>query len=336
MSQPPKTCEFPLTKGDEENDPRESVALSNEVDSSCTDHLRARRKREMSQQQEIRRLSVAFPASVISDVPHLREKTGKLGAIARACSIFGVDEVLLYADDAARDQRADLQLCVEILRFIETPQYLRKRLFRLSSNLKFTGVLPPLHTPPHDAPRRFADCKVGDVRDGVVVSNQRGRLMIDVGVEEQFECDGDLPAGTRATFRIVRLGKDPRCEVVDRSTISGYWGYRVSQVKSPLPALIGEGNFDLKIGTSRYGASIREAWSSIANAMKGARSILLAFGSPRMGLREILKLEGRSPEDLFDYFVNTAPDQNVSTVRTEEALLLSLGVLNLIRLGEPA
>ena len=85
-----------------------------------------------------RKLSVAVPASVISDIPHLREKTGRLGAIARACSIFGVNEIILYPDDAGRDQKADLELCGEILNFLETPQYLRKRLFRLSPNLRFT------------------------------------------------------------------------------------------------------------------------------------------------------------------------------------------------------
>ena len=61
---------------------------------------------------------------------------------------------------------------------------------------------------------------------------------------------------------------------------------------------------------------------------------MIAFGSPRMGLREILRQEGKATQDVFDYFVNTAPGQKVSTVRTEEALLISLGVLNLMRFGD--
>jgi predicted SPOUT superfamily RNA methylase MTH1 len=32
---------------------------------------------------------------------------------------------------------------------------------------------------------------------------------------------------------------------------------------------------------------------------------------------------------VFDYFVNIAPDQQTATVRTEEAILVSLGIINL-------
>jgi hypothetical protein len=56
---------------------------------------------------------------------------------------------------------------------------------------------------------------------------------------------------------------------------------------------------------------------------------LIVFGSPKRGLQEILKQEGKTPEEAFDYFINTVPNQNVSTVRTEEAILISLGILNL-------
>ena len=56
---------------------------------------------------------------------------------------------------------------------------------------------------------------------------------------------------------------------------------------------------------------------------------MIIFGSPKRGLQEILKQEGKNPEETFDYFINTVPNQNVSTVRTEEAILISLGILNL-------
>jgi hypothetical protein len=60
---------------------------------------------------------------------------------------------------------------------------------------------------------------------------------------------------------------------------------------------------------------------------------LVAFGSPRLGLKEILVQEGKSPDDVFNFFVNTVPGQNVATVRTEEAVFISLGVLNAMRQG---
>jgi predicted SPOUT superfamily RNA methylase MTH1 len=111
---------------------------------------------------KVKRFSVALPASIVSDTPHLREKTAKLGAIARAMSIFGVNEVILYRDDPKRDQSEDVGLCSEILQFLDTPQYLRKRIFKLSPTLRFTGILPPLQAPHHNVPHTLSEVHVGD------------------------------------------------------------------------------------------------------------------------------------------------------------------------------
>jgi predicted SPOUT superfamily RNA methylase MTH1 len=48
-----------------------------------------------------------------------------------------------------------------------------------------------------------------------------------------------------------------------------------------------------------------------------------------MGLREILAQEKETPGNVFNYFVNTVPAQEVSTVRTEEVILISLGIFKL-------
>ncbi len=284
----------------------------------------------MSLGKESGRLSVAIPASIVSDTPHLREKTGKLGSIARACSIFGVSEIILYADDARRDQRVDLGLCVEILGFAETPQYLRKRLFRLTPTLRFTGILSPLQTPPHDVPHSIQESNVGDIRDGVVVGRHDGSLLVDVGLGKYFECRGDLPATKRVTVKINSLGKNPQGEIVDASKKGqAYWGYKIVKADSSLGKFIEQAEFDLAVGTSRYGTPVANLWSSLTSSLKNAEHVLMAFGSPKMGLRDILKLENKVPDEVFDYFLNTVPNQNVSTVRTEEAIFISLGILNL-------
>lgn len=279
------------------------------------------------------KLNVAIPSSLVADTPHLREKTTKLGAIARACAIFGVKEIILYSDSAAHEQGQDLQLCTELLNFIETPQYLRKRLFGLKPSLKFTGILPPLQIPSHDVPRSVRECKPNDVREGLVVNKRGDALMVDVGLERLLVCRAVGEVGTRHTFRLTSVGKDLKGEILEQPTIAGvqkYWGYKVEHASS-LGRLIQQGSFDLKIGTSRYGSSIVEVWMPLKNAVQTAKSILIVFGSPRMGLREILEQEKLKPTDVFDYYVNTAPNQRTATVRTEEALLASLGILNLAR-----
>lgn len=127
-------------------------------------------------------------------------------------------------------------------------------------------------------------------------------------------------------------------EIVDPSKISIsqpdiqpiYWGYRVHKSES-LGKVLKDRLWGLKVGTSRYGVRVQEVLPSLSKALKTSRSTLVAFGSPRMGLGEILKQEKLDPKDVFNYFVNTAPDQHTVTVRTEEAILVSLGILNLAR-----
>lgn len=284
------------------------------------------------------KLCVAIPASLVADTPHLREKTAKLGTIARACAIFGTHEIILYPDSAQKEQADGMRLCEQILGFIETPQYLRKKLFGLSPSFKYAGILPPLQIPSHDVPRSIRDCKEGDVREGVIVARHGESLDVDVGLERTLECRGALQVGTRITVRLTSVGSNLVGEIADPTKISIsqpniqpiYWGYRVHKAESLGKVLKGQ-PWGLKVGTSRYGVPVQDVLPSLSKALKTSRSTLVAFGSPKKGLGEILKHEKLDPKDVFDFFVNTAPGQQTVTVRTEEAVLVSLGILNLAR-----
>lgn len=278
---------------------------------------------------------MAVPPSLVSDTPHLREKTAKLGIIARACAIFGVGEIVIYADDDWRSQQEDINLCTQVLSFIETPQYLRKKIFKLSPELKFTGILPPLQTPHHNVPNSVRQCKVGDIREGVILSRHANSLLVDVGLERSIQCPGELSPGSRVTVRLGSSEGNLTGEIVGASEEklsqgskgSGYWGYHLKKARS-LVELLQDSSFNLKIGTSRYGDSILDVWPRLNASIAAAKSLLVVFGSPKMGLREILAQEDQVPQDSFDYFINTVPFQNVATVRTEEAVLVTLGLLN--------
>jgi predicted SPOUT superfamily RNA methylase MTH1 len=280
-----------------------------------------------------RALSVALPASLVSDTPHLREKTAKLGLIARACAIFGVNEIIIYPDDAKRDLKADIDLCTELFRYLETPQYLRKRLYGLRPSFRFTGILPPLQSPHHNVPRSMAESKLGDMRVGVVISRHSGIMEVDAGLERPVTCSGDLPIGTRLTVRVTELGKTLTGEIVDESKIHIYWGYRVRRTKSRLASLLEKERYELKIGTSRYGTQVQDVWSEISRSLGSVKSVLIVFGSPKLGLKDVLGQDGVDVDAVFDFFINTVPEQSVSTVRTEEAVLITLGLLNMMRLG---
>lgn len=283
--------------------------------------------------REMHRFSVAIPASVVSDTPHLREKTAKLGSIARACSIFGVNEIIVYPDDSQESQDTDSKFCAEILQYLETPQYLRKRLFKLSPDLRFTGILPPLQTPHHNVPRSKSAVNVGGLREGIVTSRSGHSLKIDAGLEETIAATGDNRTGEMVTLRLVRVHGELQGQIVDASKISIYWGYRVTRTKFKLASTLEKERFDLKIGTSRFGVQLQEVRSEVSDSLKNSNSIMVAFGSPRMGLNEILSQEGKNPGNVFDFFINTVPHQQTATVRTEEAVFISLGILNVMRHG---
>ena len=273
---------------------------------------------------------MALPASIVADTPHLREKTAKLGYVARSCSIFGVDQIIIYGDDPDHNQKQDFDTCTDILRFLETPQYLRRRLFSLGPALRFVGILPPLQIPSHNVPRKVRDCAPGDLREGVVAARSGNTLNLDVGLESLVECHGALPIGTRVTVKLTSI-KELAGELVDRTKISIYWGYQVRAQKTSLGTMLEKERYDLRIGTSRYGHQLKDVWSKVMGLVHDGRSVLIAFGSPKTGLRDILQREGKKPEDVFDVYVNMVPNQETLTVRTEEAVAFSLSTINVMR-----
>jgi predicted SPOUT superfamily RNA methylase MTH1 len=86
--------------------------------------------------------------------------------------------------------------------------------------------------------------------------------------------------------------------------------------------------FDLSIATSKYGVPFVNACGEIAEKWKTADNILVEFGAPARGLFDIAKDEGLNLSEIADFIVNTIPEQSTETVRTEEALIATLAILN--------
>lgn len=276
-----------------------------------------------------KKISIAIPASVVSDTPHLREKTAKIGLIGRAAAIFRVAEIIVYPDHAKVDQKNEINLIATLLSYMETPQYLRKRLFKLKPELHYAGILPPLRTPHHPLNRRIKSLKVGEYREGVTLSKTREGTLIDIGVEQPaLIANKQLPMQKRVTVKIKNVEKRVEVELANRNEIPEYWGYTVTVEPKSFSALVKNGSFDLTIATSKYGIPLTEIAEKFSERWKRADKILLAFGAPTQGLYEIAKKEGLSLDKIVDFVINTIPLQGTETVRTEEALIASLAVLN--------
>jgi predicted SPOUT superfamily RNA methylase MTH1 len=276
-----------------------------------------------------KKISIAIPASVVSDTPHLREKTSKIGLIGRAAAIFGVDEIIIYKDELKLDQRADMDFIATLLGYMETPQYLRKRLFKIRPELRYAGILPPLRTPHHPLGKRAVDLKVGDFREGVTIARVKEGMLVNVGVDKPALIPGKhLPLGRRVTVKIDGVNNYVMASLVNRNEIPHYWGYTVTIWEDSLGKLVQSRPFELKIATSKYGALFPEVEGKIAERWKSAKDLLIVFGAPTKGLYEIAKQEGLNLNRIVDFVVNTIPGQLTETVRTEEALIATLAVFN--------
>jgi len=272
---------------------------------------------------------VAIPASVVSDTPHLREKTSKVGLIGRAAAIFRVNEIVVYADNPKVNQSGDVDLIATLLDYMETPQYLRKRLFKIEPRLQYAGILPPLRTPHHPLNRKAEALKVGEYREGVTLSKTKEGVLVDIGVERPaLMRETHWALEKRLTLQIVKAGEHVEVQAVSKDAVPGYWGYTVTVENRSFVRLVENGKFDLTIATSKIGAKFVDVAEKMAEKWKKANCKLVAFGAPTRGLHEIVKDEGADLNAVVDFVVNLIPEQGTETVRTEEALLASLAILN--------
>jgi methyltransferase len=276
-----------------------------------------------------KKIAIAIPASTISDTPHIREKTSKIGLIGRAAAIFRVDEIIVYPDNPHANQKQDLDFIALLLNYLETPQYLRKRLFKIEPDLQFAGILPPLRTPHHPLSGKLRDLKVGEYREGIVLSQAKEGLLVDIGVEQPVVLrETQHVVGERLTLQVVNVGSRVDVQAVNREDVPSYWGFRVLVEKRSFVQLAKDRDFDLTIATAKQGAKITAVAGQIDKKWGSSKHVLIAFGPPSRGLHDIAKAEGARLEDLFDFVVNTIPEQGTATVRTEEALLATLAILN--------
>jgi hypothetical protein len=121
-----------------------------------------------------------------------------------------------------------------------------------------------------------------------------------------------------------------------------YWGYSVRRAAS-LSAVFTEcpfeGGYDVSVGTSERGDAVGEALAAKRGGARGLPErvgrVVVAFGGlagleaaaqgdPELAERGI----GRSNiRDLFDFYLDVCPGQGSRTIRTEEAVLITLAQL---------
>ncbi|VAI24284.1 unnamed protein product [Triticum turgidum subsp. durum] len=111
------------------------------------------------------------------------------GQIARAAAVFRIDEIVVFDSSppaenggggAEDEEESGARFLVRILEYLETPQYLRRRLFPMHKNFKYVGLLPPL-----DAPHHVRKHEWSEFREGVTLGGDRSKgTLVDVGLSQ--------------------------------------------------------------------------------------------------------------------------------------------------------
>jgi predicted SPOUT superfamily RNA methylase MTH1 len=266
-------------------------------------------------------LSIAIPSSLTVETQDPKLRAYKVGQVARAAAVFRVQEIAVFKDPRQPDARE----IVTLLKYAETPQYLRKHLFGQTELLRYAGVLPPLRMPHHMVNPSLEE---GQYRDGVVLRHNElidvgtdARAWVDVGATSPLPAAETMPAGKRVTVRIYSRDGVFWC-TPEKSPY--YWGYRTVTYPSLTQVLA---KADYAIVASVKGRSITcDLLAGVAEKLKG--KVTVVFGSPDRGVSSILRDENRSLSECTDTVLNLVPQQGTMTVRTEEAVFTALALLN--------
>lgn len=336
----------------EEKKKRKELKLSKTVAKKLAAEAESEKKSQQKQEkwQEISTISIAVPGSILDNAQSRELRTYLAGQIARAACMFQVDEIIVYDDSTQVPEKArkgniedddgSIKICSQsciqlgrILQYLECPQYLRKHLFPIHSDLKYAGILNPLDSPHH---LRVHNNFI--FREGVVSSKpaKSGKgCFVNVGLLQDAHVDKLITPGIRCTVKLLPQSDSKKLQgvVVSPSTprheTGIYWGYTVrlasslGQVFTQSPYNDG---YDLTIGTSDKGTSIDD----LSQKSIRYQHALVMFGGI-MGLEAALEVEetlqADDPKLLFDHYLNTLPNQGSRTLRTEEAILVTMAVL---------
>jgi len=277
-------------------------------------------------------VGIAVPGSILDNAQTPELRTYLAGQVARAAAIFNVDEIVVFNDKEEGEVkgRSAVQLA-RVLQYLECPQYLRKHFFPIHKDLQYAGVLNPT-----DMPHHLRASEESVYREGVVTDKEarEGTSWVNIGLKSECLVSSSLKPGLRVTVRLPegyswdKLIKGTIVSPAEPRAEGGlYWGYTtriastLSQVFTGCPH---KGGYDIMLGTSEKGTNVEET------EIKGFKHLLVVFGGVA-GLEAALeaddKLDATDPSELFDLYLNVCPDQGSRTIRTEEAILVTMASL---------
>ena len=205
---------------------------------------------------------------------------------------------------------------MHLLSYLETPPFLRTRLFPLHPDLKYAGSLPSIDMPHHLRANDICPYREGisiqdSGKEGVGTvdqqeeshgskkkakknrkeqdhANEETTDLIDVGFPTPVRVSTPVPLNNRVTIHFVDpMDEDSAATTVQpsapREKDGYYWGYSLraaSSISSVLTECPFDGGYDITVGTSERGIPISEIQppNSEQKGVPRFRHLLVAFG----------------------------------------------------------
>jgi predicted SPOUT superfamily RNA methylase MTH1 len=293
--------------------------------------------------------TVCIPSSLVREAEDKREATRKIGTVARAAVVFGVDRVVVFPDRSG-ERRWGEEFVAAVLEYAVTPPHLRQEIWDVRDELEYVGVLPPLRIAPQTG--SGPDGSESSTQGIVTEVGPEGRVRVTCGLQHPISLhtppEMEVREGERVTVRIS--SREPvRARIVDEAPP----GFVVE--RADLTEALDREDAGVRIATSRHGRPLTVPWLGDLTRAVDRDGSTVAFGAPGRGLPDILGVDadavgvdaggaaasGVDPLDNggvepavdadpgFDLWLNTIPNQGSEVVRTEEALFASLACLEL-------
>ena len=275
------------------------------------------------------KFDLAIPDSFLYGIMSEIDRTFKIFQLSRALSIFRVEKLFIFHDRIINPKKNEIDFIITLLEYLDTPQYLRKKLYSKLDALKYVGKLHPIRSPHHKDKIPLENIKHGEIRVGIL-EKKDNMFFVDVGLSSLIQYKGkSKQQGIKLDVKLIKKnGFFIAVDVHPHEINEIYWGYKISYFNS-LHEILKKYQKPEIILTSRYSENFKYSSSFSVNLKsnsKDGNSILIVFGSPKYGLNDLFIKEKLNISNYFSF--NFFPYQGTQTVRLEESIFGVLSIMN--------
>ncbi|MHA1454030.1 MAG: putative RNA uridine N3 methyltransferase [Promethearchaeota archaeon] len=263
------------------------------------------------------KISVLLPDSFLENEDTLLLKTRKIGTLARTTTMFRIGHVYFYKESGLDKDR---KILGDICTHLSLPPYLRKY-GPHSPNLRYTAVLPPVHSPSHFG----VEYKTFSYSEGIVIEKFGDKISVDIGKKTPLNIlnKGYYKKGDS----VIIQSANKSIEVQDKIPDSIFWKTLFEIGDLTLDQYMQSNPRSYVIALSKSGKSISS--NLLLELQNSSHShFLLVFGPIKGSLRDYVK-----NLNSIDKWINIIPNQGTKTIKIEEAVQSALTLINLCSLN---